>query len=89
MLALAALPLLAATAKGPARKAPGTARGAETLAAIARAYRESPAPARRTGLEAYAKAHAAETSGALARLVLGIVAYEQRITAPPWTIFGA
>jgi len=78
VLALAALPLLAATAKGPARKAPGTARGAETLAAIARAYRESPAPARRTGLEAYAKAHAAETSGALARLVLGIVAYEQR-----------
>jgi len=45
---------------------------------MAGAYRESPSKLRRAPLEAYAKAHAAETAGALARLVLGIVAYEQR-----------
>jgi peptidoglycan lytic transglycosylase len=78
VLLLATLPLLAASAKGPARKPSAKAGEAEALAGIARAYRESPGPARRAAVEAYAKAHARETTGALARLVLGIVAYEQR-----------
>lgn len=77
-MALAVLPLLAATAKAPARKSPAKTRSQDNLAAIARAYRESPGEARRAALEAYAKAHASETAGALARLVLGIVAYEQK-----------
>ena len=64
------MPLLAATPAAP--------RGVEPLAAIARAYRESPSPARRAAVEAYSKANAKDTTGALARLVLGIVAYEQR-----------
>jgi soluble lytic murein transglycosylase len=74
----AAMPLLAATPAAPSRKAPASAHGAETLAAIARAYRESPSPARRTLVELYAKAHTKDPAGTLARLVLGIVAYEQR-----------
>jgi soluble lytic murein transglycosylase len=52
--------------------------GATTLVALARAYREAPAPARRAALEAYANAHAKETEGYLARLALGIAAYEQK-----------
>jgi soluble lytic murein transglycosylase len=72
------MPLLAATPAGSSRKAPPPARVAETLSAIARAYRESPSPARRAALEAYAKTHARETAGAQAHLVLGIVAYEQK-----------
>jgi soluble lytic murein transglycosylase len=75
---IAAMPLLAANAAGPSRKSPVPARGAETLAALARAYRDSPGPARRAAVEAYAQAHGRETTGALARLVLGIVEYEQR-----------
>jgi soluble lytic murein transglycosylase len=49
-----------------------------TLAALVRADRESPTPARRAAVEAYAAAHANETSGALARLALGVMAYEQQ-----------
>ena len=75
---LAAVPLLAATPTAPARKQAAAPRGMETLAAIARAYRESPSPARRAAVEAYSRANAKDTTGALARLVLGIVAYEQR-----------
>jgi soluble lytic murein transglycosylase len=75
---LAAMPLLAASPAGSLRRPPAPPRGAETLAVVARAYRESPGPARRAAVEAYAKVHARETEGALARLVLGIVAYEQR-----------
>jgi soluble lytic murein transglycosylase len=48
------------------------------LATLARNYREMPAPARRTALESYAKTHSEETNGALARLALGVTAYEQR-----------
>ena len=77
-MALAVLPLIAATSKAPARKSPVSTRGQDALAAIARAYRESPGPARRAALETYAKTHASETAGALARLVLGIVAFEQK-----------
>ena len=72
------MPLLAAGPVGPPRKPPAPARGPETLGVIARAYRESPGSARRAAVEAYAKVHARETEGALARLVLGIVDYEQR-----------
>jgi soluble lytic murein transglycosylase len=48
------------------------------LATLARNYREMPTPARRTALESYAKTHSGETNGALARLALGVAAYEQR-----------
>ncbi|HUI77557.1 MAG TPA: transglycosylase SLT domain-containing protein [Bryobacteraceae bacterium] len=49
-----------------------------TLAALVRAERESPTPARRAAVEAYADTHAHEPSGALARLALGVIAYEQQ-----------
>src|SRR5579862_1768520 len=49
-----------------------------TLAALVRAYRESPTPAKRGSVEAYANAHAGESNGALARLALGVSAYEQK-----------
>ena len=49
-----------------------------SLASLARAWRESPTPVRRAALEAYASGHARETSGALARLALGVGAYEQK-----------
>ena len=48
------------------------------LAGLVRAYRELPTPARRAAVEAYAAAHARELSGSLARLALGVVAYEQK-----------
>jgi soluble lytic murein transglycosylase len=48
------------------------------LATLAGNYREMPTPARRTALESYAKTHSGETNGALARLALGVAAYEQR-----------
>ena len=47
-------------------------------ASLVRAYREAPTPAHRGALEAYARAHAQESSGALAFLGLGVAAYEQR-----------
>jgi soluble lytic murein transglycosylase len=75
---LAAMPLFAANPAGPSRKAPAITHSSETLAAIARAYRESPSPARRAAVELYAKTHSNEPAGTLARLVLGIVSYEQR-----------
>jgi soluble lytic murein transglycosylase len=48
------------------------------LAPLVRAYRESPSAARRAAVEAYASAHARETSGSLARLALGVGDYEQK-----------
>ncbi len=51
---------------------------AASPASLARAYRESPTAARRAALERYAQAHARQTSGALARLALGIAAFEQK-----------
>ena len=48
------------------------------LASLARAYRDSPTPVRRAAVESYAAAHSKDTSGALAQLALGIVAYEHK-----------
>lgn len=46
------------------------------LPALVRAYRQSPTPARRAAVEAYAMAHPADTPKA--RLALGIADYEQK-----------
>jgi soluble lytic murein transglycosylase len=48
------------------------------LAALVRAYRESPTPARRAAVRSYAAAHSKDTNGALAQLALGVVAYEHK-----------
>jgi soluble lytic murein transglycosylase len=45
---------------------------------LVRAWRDSPTPARRAAVENYATAHSKDTSGALARLALGVVAYEHK-----------
>jgi soluble lytic murein transglycosylase len=45
---------------------------------LVRAWRDSPTPARRAAVESYATAHSKDTSGALAQLALGVVAYEHR-----------
>jgi soluble lytic murein transglycosylase len=62
--ALCATLVFAAAAPGPA--------------ALARACRETPSPAHRAQLERYAAAHPKDNDGALARLALGIAAYEQK-----------
>ena len=54
------------------------AAAAGTPAALVRPYREAPSPARRTALERYAALHPRDNNGALARLALGIAAYEQK-----------
>jgi soluble lytic murein transglycosylase len=46
-------------------------------ASLVRAYRDAPTPAHRNAVESYANAHAKDASGALARLGLGIAAYQQ------------
>jgi len=78
---------LAAFAAAPPKRpiaravtAPRPASGGSTgaLAALVRAYREAPSAARRAAVEAYADAHTKETGGSLARLALGVVAYEQK-----------
>jgi hypothetical protein len=48
------------------------------LAQLTRAYREDPAPARAAALERFASAHAGDPSGHLARLALGISAFEEK-----------
>jgi soluble lytic murein transglycosylase len=48
------------------------------LASLVRAYREAPTPARRAAVQSYAAAHSKDTSGALAQLALGVVAYEHK-----------
>jgi len=68
-----------ATAKSAAQEPAGartTAPG--ELAALTRAYRTSPAPAHRVALENYAAAHAKDRNGPLARLALGVGAYENK-----------
>jgi len=50
----------------------------QTLAALVRAARESPTPTRLAAIDAYAEAHRNETSGALARLALGVIDYEHQ-----------
>ncbi len=51
--------------------------GAQTPASLARPYRASPTPARREALVRFASAHPADSSGALARLALGVTAVER------------
>lgn len=63
VLALIAVPAIAA---------------AQSPAALVRAYRESPAPARRVAVERYAAGRAGTVNGALARLALGVTAFEQK-----------
>jgi soluble lytic murein transglycosylase len=70
-------------AAAPANSSP------QTLAALVRADRESPTPARHAAVEAYAAAHSNETSGALARLALGVMAYEQQDYAAALSNLGA
>ncbi|HMD71245.1 MAG TPA: transglycosylase SLT domain-containing protein [Bryobacteraceae bacterium] len=48
------------------------------LASLVRAYRDSATPARRAAVQSFAAAHSKETSGALAQLALGVVAYEHK-----------
>ncbi len=48
------------------------------LASLVRACRDSPTPARRAAVQSYAAAHSKDTSGALAQLALGVVAYEHK-----------
>ncbi|HWB82892.1 MAG TPA: transglycosylase SLT domain-containing protein [Bryobacteraceae bacterium] len=67
-----------ASSGAPHRTRTRTSPKPSSLAEIVRAYRESPSPARKAPVEAYARAHARDTDGALARLALGVVAYEQR-----------
>jgi soluble lytic murein transglycosylase len=77
--ALCCSALLAGFALFPSAAAPRrSAARPLSLAAMVRAYRESPTPAKKAGVEAYANAHARETDGALARLALGVTAYEQK-----------
>jgi peptidoglycan lytic transglycosylase len=72
--------LIAAAAGEPARPKPKPARRARpaNLAVLVRALRQSPSPARRAAVAAYAVAHAKDNSGLLARLALGVAAYEQK-----------
>jgi len=51
--------------------AAGLAQSSAPLSSLARAYRESPTPARRDALLRFAMAHPKDTEGALALLVLG------------------
>ncbi|HEY2014479.1 MAG TPA: hypothetical protein VGH38_13305, partial [Bryobacteraceae bacterium] len=84
-LALAALATLAAaTPAKPAAKrkalrpvARPTAKPGD-LASLVTAWRESPTPAHRAAVESYAALHAKDDSGVLARLALGVGAYEQK-----------
>ena len=54
----------------------GAAPAAGSLATLARAYRESPSPARRSALTTYLAGHPKDA--ALVNLALGITAYEQK-----------
>src|SRR5438552_7916055 len=70
--------LLACAGLWAAAPAPVSRPSASSLAGLTRAYREAPTPARRAALESYAVAHAKGNTGALARLAMGIAAYEQK-----------
>ena len=48
------------------------------LASLVRTWREAPSPAHRSAVDLYAAAHAKDHNGALARLALGVGAYEQK-----------
>ncbi len=71
-------PKAAARPAGPTL-APASRKPNESeLAALVRAFRENPNPARRAAIETYAAAHAKDTTGALARLGLGVALYEAK-----------
>jgi peptidoglycan lytic transglycosylase len=70
--------LLALALAGWNLEAAPASRSTSTLAALVRAERESPTPAHRAAVEAYAAAHSKDSSGTLARLALGVIAYEQQ-----------
>ncbi len=65
-------------ASQPAAKTPPASHRAGELAALVRVYRANPTPARRAAVERYAAAHAKDGNGPLARLALGVVAYENK-----------
>jgi soluble lytic murein transglycosylase len=67
-----------AAKKAPAKKAPAKAKpGPGDLAALVRAYRDDPTASNRAAVAKYAESHA-NVYGSLARLALGVVAYEHR-----------
>jgi len=70
--------LAAIAALGIAVSAPAVTPPPSALAALVRPYRESPTPARRAAIDAYATAHSRETAGSLAHLAMGVVDYEQK-----------
>jgi len=88
--ALVALGAAVATASGaaggPARKHTPKKTAAKTavntapgeLAALVSSYRSAPTPASRAAVEKYAAAHAKDKNGPLARLGLGVAAYENK-----------
>jgi hypothetical protein len=73
-------------AGGPARKHTPKKTAAKTavntapgeLAALVSSYRSAPTPASRAAVEKYAAAHAKDKNGPLARLGLGVAAYENK-----------
>jgi soluble lytic murein transglycosylase len=86
--ALLVLALAAYGAAAPAKKKSAPAKPAArnasapaaqgALAQLTRAYREDPSPARRAALERYAATHAGDANGPMARLAMGIAAYEHK-----------
>ena len=68
----------AAVPAHPQPKRPQVAAKSGDLASLVTAWRESPTPARRAAVESYAAAHVKDDNGALARLALGVGAYEQK-----------
>ena len=68
----------AAVPTHPPAKRPQVAAKSGDLASLVSAWRESPTPARRQAVESYAAAHAKDNNGTLARLALGVGAYEQK-----------
>jgi soluble lytic murein transglycosylase len=77
LLVLALVPSRSAPLSQPASQRAPVSRSAN-LASLVRTYRESPSPARLAAVQTYASAHAKDSSGALARLALGVAAYEQK-----------
>ena len=71
-------PKAAARPSGPALRPASRRPNESELAALVRAFREAPNPARRAAIETYAAAHAKDTTGALARLGLGVALYEDK-----------
>jgi peptidoglycan lytic transglycosylase len=74
---LAALAVAAAPAPAK-RRAPAKLAAPANLAALVRALRQSPTPAHRAAVASYAAAHSKDRTGLLARLALGVAAYEQK-----------